>query len=508
MVKIKYAYFTAWLLFISFSSFAETYNVNFSAEENKEHYRNQLPDISGFNKTSILEKQKKWSNSANVELERIINNVATRKFFKGGKLGLWAEKQGQFPKAIFVRDGILSLDELNNKLPDALVKKNNKQYLLRYPLVIMNHAALKISPGQELLLSHERGSFLVNAGSLFIIDGALRGWSEKNNSPAKFDGNKKEYRPFYIGWSGSETYAYGSLIESLGSLNSKAYGFTLSTYTEQDEMYAPTELNRNLQPIGWLINNRVTDVYYGFYSYEASDVVIIGNKYYDNIYYGIDPHDHSHRLIIANNEVWGTKVRHGIIGSRDVSKSYIFGNNTHDNKLAGIMLDRACVDNVITNNSSYNNGSDGIAINESNRNLILNNSIYNNSHHGIHFRNSIDINLINNNIVNNGRYGVYGHTSDLLANYDSKSDHEIRDLKLDPYEMRGSVNISNGFITSNKSGAIFSNGLESVYIGKVGSTNNGYRKNIILGGELTPYTSDVAKVWYGDHKAVHFTINK
>ncbi len=29
----------------------------------------------------------------------------------------------------------LSLDELNNKLPDALVKKNNKQYLLRYPLV-------------------------------------------------------------------------------------------------------------------------------------------------------------------------------------------------------------------------------------------------------------------------------------------------------------------------------------------------------------------------------------
>ena len=155
--------------------------------------------------------------------------------------------------------GILSLDELNNKLPDALVKKNNKQYLLRYPLVIMNHAALKISPGQELLLSHERGSFLVNAGSLFIIDGALRGWSEKNNSPAKFDGNKKEYRPFYIGWSGSETYAYGSLIESLGSLNSKAYGFTLSTYTEQDEMYAPTELNRNLQPIGWLINNRVTD---------------------------------------------------------------------------------------------------------------------------------------------------------------------------------------------------------------------------------------------------------
>lgn len=138
----------------------------------------------------------------------------------------------------------------------------------------------------------------------------------------------------------------------------------------------------------------------------------------------------------------------------------------------------------------------------------MNNRIYNNSHHGIHFRNSIDINLINNNIVNNGRYGVYGHTSDLLANYDSKSDHEIRDLKLDPYEMRGSVNINNGFIISNKRGAIFSNGLESVYIGKVSSTNNGYRKNIILGGELTPYTSDVAKVWYGDHKAVHFTINK
>lgn len=260
-----------------------------------------LPDLSGYNRQAVLQKQARWQQSANVDLDRMINNVATRKFFKGGKLGLWAQKQGQFPKAIFVNNGILTLPALHKALPEALVKLNNHQYLLRFPIVVMHHAALSVAPGEELLLSHERGSFLVNAGQLFVVEGALRGWSEKMQSPARYNGKKEEYRPFYIGWSGSETYVYGSLIESLGSHNSKAYGFTLSTYTEQDEMYAPTALNRLVQPRGWLINNRITDVYYGYYSYEASNVALIGNKYYDNIYYGIDPHDHSRHLIIAKD---------------------------------------------------------------------------------------------------------------------------------------------------------------------------------------------------------------
>lgn len=463
-----------------------------------------LPDISGYNRNAILQKQAQWQKPAHITFERMINNVATRKFFKGGKLGMWAQKQGQFPKAIYVHDGILTLPALHKAMPDALVKLNKQQYLLRFPIVVMNHAAFAIAPGEELLLSHERGSFLVNAGDVFIVDGALRGWSEQTNSPAKYNGKKEEYRPFYIGWSGSETYAYGSLIESLGSLNSKAYGFTLSTYSEQDEMYAPLTLNRLQHPRGWLVNNRVTDMFYGFYSYEANDVVLVGNKYYDNIYYGIDPHDRSHHLIIANNEVWGTKVRHGIIGSRDVSGAFIFGNVSHDNNQAGIMLDRASNHNVVMQNSSYNNGSDGLAVYESHHNLIADNRFYNNQHHGIRFRNSLDVTLKDNLILQNGHYGIYGYLSDLSAHAPLPG-HEARDLKLDPYEMRGSGYISGGVIALNGSGALFTTGLEAVEIGKLALDENGKRREITLGGDLVPYTDVISTVWYGDVNEVLFS---
>ena len=484
---------------------AVPYNVQTIQQNTLVQAMPELPDLSRYTRQAVLDKQAVWhKKTARINLERMTNNVATRKFFKGGNLGVWAKKQGQYPKAVFVRDGLLALPELHRHLPDVLVKLNENQYLLRYPLVIMNHAALVISPGEELFMSHERGSFVVNAGDFFMVDGALRSWSEKEKAPARYSGNSEEYRPFYIGWSGSGTYIYGSLLESLGSHNSKAYGFTLSSYTEQDEMYAPNELNIKQRPTGWLINSRITDVYYGFYSYEAENVALVGNKYYDNIYYGIDPHDHSYRLIIANNEVWGTRVRHGIICSRDVSYSYIFGNVTHDNKLAGIMLDRASNHNFIIQNSSYNNGSDGISIYESHQNLIAANRIYNNKFHGIRFRNSLAIRMQDNVILQNGRYGVYGHLSDLMVNYNADSEHERRDLKLDPYEMRGSGAVSGGVIAMNGSGALFTQGLEEIGIGKLTLDQNGRRGNITLGGDLLPYSDVIARIWYGDSAPVYF----
>lgn len=492
-------------LFLSGFVKAELYDIQTSDEKTIESTLPSLPDISIYNRIEILQKKDKWHKSAQFNLSRMINSIATRKFFKSGKLGFWAEKQAQYPKAVFVNSGMLTLPELNKKIPTALIKLNKNQYLLRNPIVIKYGAALFIAPGEELLLSIERGSFLINAGEFFMVDGSLRGWSEIKKSPSKYDGNKGTFRPFYIAWGGSETYIYGSLIESLGSQNSKAYGFSLSTYTEQDRMYAPSELNGLTRPKGWLINNRITDLYYGFYSYEADDIALIGNKYIDNIYYGIDPHDHSHRMIIANNEVSGTQQRHGIIGSRDVSHAYIFGNNTHDNKLTGIMLDRGCNNNVLMQNSSSNNGSDGITIYESHHNLIAANRIYLNQHHGIRFRNSIDITLRDNVILQNARYGVYGHLSNLENIYDPNSDHEPRDLKIDPYEMRGSGYLSGGVISMNSSGALYTQGLEKIGIGKLTLDQNGRRHDIMLGGDLLPYSNVIASVWYGQANQVYFS---
>src|SRR3546814_12525544 len=100
-------------------------------------------------------------------------------------------------------------------------------------------------------------------------------------------------------------------------------------------------------PTGWLIDSEFYDNWYGFYCYEAEDVVIRGNDYHDNIKYGIDPHDRSRRLIIAGNKAHDTKEKHGIIVSREVDDSWIINKQAYDNELSGIVIDRNSVNNEI-----------------------------------------------------------------------------------------------------------------------------------------------------------------
>ena len=58
------------------------------------------------------------------------------------------------------------------------------------------HGILEIDKQtQELRLSQEAGSFLVNDGQLFVRDTKITGWREKDNGPATFT-SPKEFRPF------------------------------------------------------------------------------------------------------------------------------------------------------------------------------------------------------------------------------------------------------------------------------------------------------------------------
>src|SRR3546814_14775655 len=99
-------------------------------------------------------------------------------------------------------------------------------------------------------------------------------------------------------------------------------------------------------PTGWLIDSEFYDNWYGFYCYEAEDVVIRGNDYHDNIKYGIDPHDRSRRLIIAGNKAHDTKEKHGIIVSREVDDSWIINNQAYDNALSGKIGKASCRERV------------------------------------------------------------------------------------------------------------------------------------------------------------------
>lgn len=407
----------------------------------------KLPDLSHYTEAAIRQRLVTWyPRQGHAELERLIGKVESRKFFSAGRLSQWSMRQGQFPRIVMLRKGLMTLRQLSKAQPEAVVSLGHGRYLARLPLGIAADAALVIEQGETLRLSEERGAFLINAGEFYLLHGALTGWRETQNQQATFV-NKAAFRPFYTAWSSSRTYMFGSTVSHLGSASSKAYGLTLSTYTEADEAFAPMTIDRHQSPRGWLIGNRFEDLFYGFYCYEANGVVVVGNEYVNNIYYGIDPHDRSHGLIIAENHVWGSRIRHGIIVSRDVSDSFIFRNVSHDNAKAGIMLDRQSNRNVVAQNVSYQNGSDGIVLYESDDNLIWANQVYHNANHGIRFRNSRNVHLADNVVVANGRFGIYGHLRDL--------DKTGRDLKQDPYQRRISGLLQGGLVAMNHSGAVF-----------------------------------------------------
>ncbi len=314
-------------------------------------------------------------------------------------------------------------------------------FVARLPIDVLPGATLHIGRDvKDFRLSLDRGAFIVNEGDLFISHSRLEGWNEKEGKSAWFD-DEKDFRPFILSWGGSRTYVIHSVVAHLGYAASKAYGLSISQFSPS---LAP--VLKRTQPTGWLLDSEFFDNWYGFYCYEARDVVIRGNTYHDNIKYGIDPHDRSHGLVIAQNTVYGTRIKHGIIVSREVNDSWIIDNTSFNNALSGIVVDRSSEHNVIALNKSYRNRSDGITIYESPNTLIWRNLLTANDRHGIRVRNSIDVQLRDNVAVGNALSGIYGHIEDLTDT--------SRNLKLDPFHPVISMIVVGGKLVSNGSGPI------------------------------------------------------
>lgn len=376
-------------------------------------------------------------------LQRMVQQQPLKEFTGGSnRLAEWVKRQRQMPQAIFIEGGYVNLAQLAGKLPaSALEQVEPGVFVARLPIVVSQGATLDIDKQvKELRLSQERGAFLVNDGMLFVRDSKVTGWSESKKEPAWFK-TPNEFRPFLISWGGAEVYLSNSTFTSFGYNASKAYGISISQYSPgmDKQMKRP-------RPKGWVIDSTIVDSWYGFYCYEADDLVVKGNTYRDNIVYGIDPHDRSHRLIIADNTVHGTRKKHGIIVSREVNDSFIFNNRSYENKLSGIALDRNSEGNLVAYNEVYRNHSDGITLYESGDNLLWGNQVLANRRHGIRVRNSVNIRLYENLAAGNQLIGVYGHIKD-LTNTD-------RNIALDPFDTKVSLIVVGGKLAGNGSGPL------------------------------------------------------
>lgn len=402
----------------------------------------KLPDLSGFTPAAARAMIKRHPRGT-AYVASMLSQDAFQSFTShDGRLRIWASRQRSMPKAIYISGGYVTPRDLARMLPSsAFAETSPGVYVARLPIDIKPNATLHIdSKVKDFRLSLDRGSFLVNQGRLFITGSKLEAWNEARHAPAKFIG-KHDFRPYVISWGGSETYVVNSVIAHLGYAGSKAYGLSISQYSP-----AMAPVMHQPEPTGWMINSTVYDNWYGFYCYHADHFVIVGNTYRDNIKYGIDPHDFSHDLIIARNNAYGTKIKHGIIVSRSVDHSWIFDNRSHDNALSGIVIDRNSKDNVVADNRVYRNHGDGITIYESPRTLIWQNLSVDNHRQGIRVRNSVDVRIYDNVAIANGDYGIYGDVEDLTGTG--------RNLRLDPFRERVSMVVVGGKLVSNAAGPL------------------------------------------------------
>jgi len=468
---------------------AKTYTVSSAPTAPLELAKPTLPDLKGFTAEAAAAKIVR-SKPGKVSVRRMMQENALKDFIGGdNKMAEWVVRQHGIPQAIFIDDGYMNLKDVAKKQPKYIIETSPGVYLAKIPIVVGQKGILEIDKQtQELRLSQEGGSFLVNDGQMFIRDTKVTGWREKDNGPATFR-SPKEFRPFLLSWGGTETYIVNTKMASFGYANSKSYGVSISQYTPN-----MAKVLKRPEPTGWIIGSEFSDMWYGYYCYETRDFVLKGNTYKDNIVYGIDPHDRSHRLIIADNTVYGTKKKHGIIISREVNDSFIFNNRSYDNKLSGLVIDRNSVNNIIAYNEIYKNHTDGITLYESADNLLWENKVISNRRHGIRIRNSVNIRLYENVAMANGLTGIYGHIKD-LSNTD-------RDIKLDPFDAQVSLIVVGGELAANGSGPLSIDSPLSVELYRVSMLAPTKSSGISFSGVLGERQDEILDLLVRQQKAV------
>ncbi len=469
---------------------AKTYTISSPPTAPLEMAKPALPDLSGYTAAAV-EKKIVRAKPGKISIRRMMQEDALKDFIGGdNKMAEWVVRQHGIPQAIFIDDGYMNLKDLLGKVPKQYLSETSPGvFLAKLPIVVGRKGILEIDKKtQELRLSQQAGSFLINDGQLFVRDTRITGWDEKANGPALFK-SPKEFRPFLLAWGGTETYIANSKMASFGYANSKSYGVSISQYTPN-----MAKVLKRPEPTGWIIDSEFSDMWYGFYCYETTGFVIKGNTYKDNIVYGIDPHDRSHGLIIADNTVYGTKKKHGIIISREVNDSFIFNNRSYDNKLSGLVIDRNSVNNLIADNEIYRNHTDGITLYESGDNLLWGNKVISNRRHGIRVRNSVNIKLYENTAMANGLTGVYGHIKDLTDT--------DRDIALDPFDAKVSLIVVGGELAGNGSGPLSIDSPLSIELYRVSMLAPTKTSGISFSGVLGERQEEILDLLVRQQKAV------
>ncbi len=165
---------------------AKTYTVSSAPTAPLELATPTLPDLKGYTAEAAAAKIVR-TKAGKVSVRRMMQENALKDFIGGdNKMAEWVVRQHGIPQAIFLDDGYMNLKDLAKKVPKYVIETSPGVYLAKIPIVVGQKGILEIDKQtQELRLSQEGGSFLVNDGQMFISDTKVTGWRERTTAPPR-----------------------------------------------------------------------------------------------------------------------------------------------------------------------------------------------------------------------------------------------------------------------------------------------------------------------------------
>ncbi len=362
----------------------------------------------------------------------------------------------------------VTLSDIRNQIGgEQLIEVEPKVWLAKASIFIDVGVTLELNKDEVswLKLESNKSSF----ASLWSIDGnillngvKITSWdSEKND----YDKDLDDGRSFIMVKDNSRMDFIDSELAYLGFPTKPE--FRVSPYGVSWKL-SREKLKRVLLT-GEVINSKFHHNYFGAYTYGATGMVWRGNEFYENIRYGLDPHDDSSGFLVENNYAHDNGT-HGIIFSKRCMYNTIRNNISINNGLHGIMLHWDSNFNVIENNTLDGNMS-GIALWRSSNNTIRNNKLKLNQH-GIRANVSSKKNIITNNYISESkRYGFYL--------YEDANDNLIQNNTLSRNQVAVYIKANNNIIENNN---ISNNGIGIYFLDT--ATGNQANGNVIEESEV------------------------
>lgn len=302
---------------------------------------------------------------------------------------IFGEKQERLDAlAIVIKRGIYDLETLTAQVSDnTLIEKIGEGvFILHVPLSIRMAGGLIVQEGEILYLNSNTGALISNFGALHIIGAQILGWDVKHDKFSAFN-DSAEFRPYLVTWCGAEMNVVESRVSYLGYDADRAHGLTYTACT--NTLYAD-EYADYPSASGWVIDSRFEGLYQGFSAIQVDRIAVLRNQYEGSISYGIGLHDGSSNMIVAYNDVHGTKSKHGIVVEEESSH------------------------NVLAYNVSTQNGESGLSFFESPDNVTYKNKLMKNKKVGLRVRQSTNIHSYHDVINYNEQGGAHisgGETS-------------------------------------------------------------------------------------------------